>query len=202
MVWAGITLSGETDLHVLHKGNKEMPYAEVIGEEFVLLVDNARPHRVGMIEEYFEDQEPEQVGELYGDGGGLTTDDPHHPVERAVPECGDGAVRAAELSFVVGVVAGDEAFDEVQALLESVGGRVAAVQCQHTQPDARQYVGVGVDLLDGEQQRLQLMDAFVLHKESEKIQPETAMHDKSICLLSRIRSVQGESLIVMKNVAQ
>ena len=58
MVWAGISLSGHTDLHVFHGGNLTdvryrdeildvyvRPYAAVIGNDSNLMDDdNARPH--------------------------------------------------------------------------------------------------------------------------------------------------------------
>ncbi|GFT19982.1 transposable element Tc3 transposase [Trichonephila clavipes] len=68
LVWAGISLGGHTDLHVFHGGTVTglryrdeildpyvRPYAAAIGNDFILMVDNARPHRAGIVEEYLED---------------------------------------------------------------------------------------------------------------------------------------------------
>ncbi|GBL93667.1 Transposable element Tcb2 transposase [Araneus ventricosus] len=67
MVWAAISLGGHTDLHVFHGGtlisvryrNEILdpyvrPYAGVIGNDFILLDDNARPHRALVVEDYLE----------------------------------------------------------------------------------------------------------------------------------------------------
>ncbi|GBM71545.1 hypothetical protein AVEN_41670-1 [Araneus ventricosus] len=63
MVWAGISLGGHTDLHVFHGGTLTgvryrdeildpyvRPYAGAIGNDFILMDDNARPHRAGVVE--------------------------------------------------------------------------------------------------------------------------------------------------------
>ncbi|GFV21457.1 uncharacterized protein TNCV_3180461 [Trichonephila clavipes] len=65
LVWAGISLSGHTDLHVFHGGTVTglryrdeildpyvRPYAAAIGNDFILMDDNARPHRARIVEEY------------------------------------------------------------------------------------------------------------------------------------------------------
>ncbi|GFU97998.1 transposable element Tcb2 transposase [Trichonephila clavipes] len=62
LVWAGISLGGHTDLHVFHGGTVTglryqdeildpyvRPYAAAIGNDFILMDDNARPHRVGLL---------------------------------------------------------------------------------------------------------------------------------------------------------
>ncbi|GBO45832.1 Transposable element Tcb2 transposase [Araneus ventricosus] len=67
MVWAGISLSGHTDLHVFHGGTLTgvryrdeildpyvRPYAGAIGNDFNLMDDNARPHRDVIVEDYLE----------------------------------------------------------------------------------------------------------------------------------------------------
>ncbi|GBN92178.1 hypothetical protein AVEN_271006-2-1, partial [Araneus ventricosus] len=63
MVWAGISLGGHTDLHVFHGGTltgvryrDEIldPYAGAIGSDFILMDDNARPHRAVVVEDYLE----------------------------------------------------------------------------------------------------------------------------------------------------
>ncbi|GFV79565.1 transposable element Tcb2 transposase [Trichonephila clavipes] len=58
---------GHTDLHVFHGGTVTglryrdeildpyvRPYAAAIGNDFILMDDNARPHRAGIVEEYLE----------------------------------------------------------------------------------------------------------------------------------------------------
>ncbi|GFT89222.1 transposable element Tc3 transposase [Trichonephila clavipes] len=74
LVWAGISLGGHTDLHVLHGGTVTglryrdeildpyvRPYAAAIGNDFILMDDNARPHRAGIVEEYLEDHGLERM---------------------------------------------------------------------------------------------------------------------------------------------
>ncbi|GFV24604.1 transposable element Tc3 transposase [Trichonephila clavipes] len=68
LVWAGISLGGHTDLHVFHGGTVTglryrdeifdpyvRPYAAAIGNDFILMDDNARPHRARIVEEYLKD---------------------------------------------------------------------------------------------------------------------------------------------------
>ncbi|GBM74152.1 hypothetical protein AVEN_216161-1 [Araneus ventricosus] len=63
MVWAGISLGGHTDLHVIHGGTltgvryrDEIldPYAGSFGNDFILIDDNARPHRAVVVEDHLE----------------------------------------------------------------------------------------------------------------------------------------------------
>ncbi|GBM76809.1 Transposable element Tcb2 transposase [Araneus ventricosus] len=67
MVWAGISLGSHTDLHVFHRGTLTgaryrdeildpyvRPYAGAIGNDFILMDDNARPHRAVVVEDYLE----------------------------------------------------------------------------------------------------------------------------------------------------
>ncbi|GFV39964.1 transposable element Tc3 transposase [Trichonephila clavipes] len=74
LVWAGISLGGHTDLHVFHGGTVTglryrdetldpyvRPYAAAIGNDFILMDDNARPHRARIVEEYLEDHGLEQM---------------------------------------------------------------------------------------------------------------------------------------------
>ncbi|GFV47299.1 transposable element Tcb2 transposase [Trichonephila clavipes] len=74
LVWAGISLGGHTDLHVFHgttvtglRYRDEIldpyvrPYAAAIGNDFILMDDNARPHRAGIVEEYLEDHGLERM---------------------------------------------------------------------------------------------------------------------------------------------
>ncbi|GFV24352.1 transposable element Tcb2 transposase [Trichonephila clavipes] len=65
LVWAGISLGGHTDLHVFHGGTVAglryrdeildpyvRTYAAAIGNDFLLMDDNARPQRAQIVEEY------------------------------------------------------------------------------------------------------------------------------------------------------
>ncbi|GFW44390.1 transposable element Tcb2 transposase [Trichonephila clavipes] len=74
LVWAGISLGGHTDLHVFHGGTVTglryrdeildpyvRPYAAAVGNDFILMDDNARPHRAGIVEEYLEDHGLERM---------------------------------------------------------------------------------------------------------------------------------------------
>ncbi|GFT28119.1 transposable element Tc3 transposase [Trichonephila clavipes] len=74
LVWAGISLGGHTDLHVFHGGTVTglryrdetldpyvRPYAAAIGNDFILMDDNARPHRARMVEEYMKDHGLERM---------------------------------------------------------------------------------------------------------------------------------------------
>ncbi|GFV17437.1 transposable element Tcb2 transposase [Trichonephila clavipes] len=73
-VWAGISLGGHTDLHVFHGGTVTglrfwdetldpyvRPYAAAIGNDLILMDDNARPHRARIVEEYLEDHGLERM---------------------------------------------------------------------------------------------------------------------------------------------
>ncbi|GFV27941.1 uncharacterized protein TNCV_4522231 [Trichonephila clavipes] len=74
LVWAGISLGGHTDLLVFHGGTVTglryrdeildpyvRPYAAAIGNDFILMDDNARPHRARIVEEYLEDHGLERM---------------------------------------------------------------------------------------------------------------------------------------------
>ncbi|GFV37697.1 transposable element Tcb2 transposase [Trichonephila clavipes] len=74
LVWAGISLGGHTDLHVFYGGTVTglryrddildpyvRPYAAAIGNDFILMDDNARPHRARIVEEYLEDHGLERM---------------------------------------------------------------------------------------------------------------------------------------------
>ncbi|GFU03550.1 RNA-directed DNA polymerase from mobile element jockey [Trichonephila clavipes] len=74
LVWAGISLGGHTDLHVFHGGTVTglryrdeildpyvRPYAAAIGNDFILMDDNARPHRARIVQEYLEDHGLERM---------------------------------------------------------------------------------------------------------------------------------------------
>ena len=67
MVWGGINRDGRTDLHVMGRGTMTgvqyrdeilevhvRPYAGAVGPEFILMDDNARPHRARVVEQYLE----------------------------------------------------------------------------------------------------------------------------------------------------
>ena len=67
MVLAGISRGGRTDLHIVMRGiitgvryRDEIldvyviPYAGAIGPQFILMDDNARPHRARVFEEYLQ----------------------------------------------------------------------------------------------------------------------------------------------------
>ena len=67
MVWAGISVQGKTDLHVIDNGtfpalryvNEILdvyvrPYAGAVGENFILMDDNARAHRAHLTDQYLE----------------------------------------------------------------------------------------------------------------------------------------------------
>ncbi|GFU45360.1 transposable element Tcb2 transposase [Trichonephila clavipes] len=74
LVWAGISLGGHTNLHVFHGGTVTglryrdeildpyvRPYATDIDNDFILMNDNARPHRAWIVEEYLEDHGLERM---------------------------------------------------------------------------------------------------------------------------------------------
>ena len=67
MVWAGISAQGKTDLHVIDNGtltalmyvNETLdvyvrPYAGAVGENLILMDDNARAHRARITDQYLE----------------------------------------------------------------------------------------------------------------------------------------------------
>ncbi|GFY30553.1 transposable element Tcb2 transposase [Trichonephila clavipes] len=67
MVWAGISIGGRTDLHIIRKGiltgrryadeilrPHVIPYAGAIRDSFVFQDDNARPHRARLVENMLE----------------------------------------------------------------------------------------------------------------------------------------------------
>ena len=67
MVWAGIRVNGKTDLCVVENGTLTAvrycneildqfvrPYAGAIGPDFILMADNARPHRAHVTDAYLE----------------------------------------------------------------------------------------------------------------------------------------------------
>ena len=67
MVWLGISAQGKTDLHVIDNGTLTAlryvneildvyvrPYAGAVGENFILMDDNARAHRARITDQYLE----------------------------------------------------------------------------------------------------------------------------------------------------
>ncbi|GFU03792.1 transposable element Tcb1 transposase [Trichonephila clavipes] len=69
MVWAGISLGYRTDLHIFKRGSVTIVryqdeilepivrlYAAVVDTTFVLMDDNARPHRADIVEDYLESE--------------------------------------------------------------------------------------------------------------------------------------------------
>jgi hypothetical protein len=73
MVWGGISEDGKTDLLVI-EGNLNanryvqevliphvVPYAGAIGDGFVLMDDNARPHRGRVVDQFIDDQGIERM---------------------------------------------------------------------------------------------------------------------------------------------
>ncbi|GBO03371.1 hypothetical protein AVEN_182259-1 [Araneus ventricosus] len=70
MVWAGIMLEGRTPLHVIERGTVTgmryrdeilEPYVRhfrgAVGPEFILMDDNARPHRALLVDEFLESED-------------------------------------------------------------------------------------------------------------------------------------------------
>ncbi|GFT37370.1 transposable element Tcb1 transposase [Trichonephila clavipes] len=69
MVWARISLGYRTDLHIFKRGSVlairyrdevlepiVRLYAAAVGPTFVLMDDNARPHRVSIVDDYLESE--------------------------------------------------------------------------------------------------------------------------------------------------
>ena len=69
MVWAGISRGGRIDLHIVMRGMMTgvryrdeildvyvRPYASAIGPQFILMDDNARPHRARVVEDYLQQE--------------------------------------------------------------------------------------------------------------------------------------------------
>lgn len=74
MVWGGISMGGRTDLHVMRGQTMNaqrylddvlrpivLPYAGAIGPDFVLMDDNARPHRARVVNQFLEEQGIERM---------------------------------------------------------------------------------------------------------------------------------------------
>ena len=74
MVWAGISVQGKTDLHVLQNGTLTAvryrdeildpivrPYAGAIGPQFILMDDNARPHRAHLVDRCLDNESIERM---------------------------------------------------------------------------------------------------------------------------------------------
>ena len=69
MVWAGISRGGRTDLHIVMRGMMTdvryrdeildvyvAPYAGTIGPQFIVMDDNARPHRARVVEDCLQQE--------------------------------------------------------------------------------------------------------------------------------------------------
>ncbi|GFT32417.1 transposable element Tcb1 transposase [Trichonephila clavipes] len=69
IVWAGVSLGYSIDLHIFKRGSVTAVryrdevlepivrlYAAAVGPSFVLMVDNARPHRADIIDDYLESE--------------------------------------------------------------------------------------------------------------------------------------------------
>ncbi|XP_052783191.1 uncharacterized protein LOC128219423 [Mya arenaria] len=74
LVWAGFSYVGSTDLYVIQNGSLTgvryrdeildafvRPYAGAVGQAFVLMGDNARPHRARVVNAYIEREEIERI---------------------------------------------------------------------------------------------------------------------------------------------
>ena len=69
LVWAGISYDGGTDLYVIRDGTLTSvsyrdeilhhivrPYAGACGPGFIMMNDNARPHRARVVDQYLEQE--------------------------------------------------------------------------------------------------------------------------------------------------
>lgn len=74
MVWGGISYDGCTDLYVIRNGSLTgvryrdeilapivRPFAGAIGDDFILMDDNARPHRSRLVNQYLEQETIERM---------------------------------------------------------------------------------------------------------------------------------------------
>jgi hypothetical protein len=74
MVWGGISYDGSTDLYVIRNGSLTgiayrdeilapivRPYPGAIGDDFILMDDNARPHRARIVNEYIQQETIERM---------------------------------------------------------------------------------------------------------------------------------------------
>ncbi|GFT83285.1 transposable element Tcb1 transposase [Trichonephila clavipes] len=74
MVWAGISLGYRTDLHIFKQGSVMAVryrdevlelivrlYAAAVGPTFVLMDDNARPHRADIVDDYLDSEGIERM---------------------------------------------------------------------------------------------------------------------------------------------
>ena len=73
MVWGGISAVGKTDLLVIDGRlnsrryvnkvlmNQVIPYAGAIGDDFILMDDNARPHRGRIVDQFLDEQGVERL---------------------------------------------------------------------------------------------------------------------------------------------
>jgi transposase len=74
MVWGGISYDGSTDLYVIRNGSLTgirycdeilapivRHYADAIGDDFILMDNNARPHRARIVNEYLQQETIERM---------------------------------------------------------------------------------------------------------------------------------------------
>jgi hypothetical protein len=74
MVWGGISYDGSTDLYVIRNGSLTAiryrdeilapivrPYPGANGDDFILMDDNARPHRARTVNEYIQQETIERM---------------------------------------------------------------------------------------------------------------------------------------------
>jgi transposase len=74
MGWGGISYDGSTDLYVIRHGSLDgiryrdeilapivRLYAGAIGDDFILMDDNARPHRARIVNEYLQQETIERM---------------------------------------------------------------------------------------------------------------------------------------------
>jgi hypothetical protein len=70
MVWGGISYDGSTDLYVIRNGSLTGDeilapivrlYAGAIGDDFILMDDNATPHRAIIVNEYLQQETIEHM---------------------------------------------------------------------------------------------------------------------------------------------
>jgi transposase len=74
LIWAGISIGGRTDLYVLRNGSLTglryrdeilrpivMPYAVAVGDSFLFMDDNARPHRARLVDSMLQEEGIERM---------------------------------------------------------------------------------------------------------------------------------------------
>ena len=74
MVWAGVSIGGRTDLYIIQGGTLTtvryreeilrpfvVPYAGAMGDSFLFMDDNARPHRSRLVDSMLEEEGIERM---------------------------------------------------------------------------------------------------------------------------------------------